>query len=284
MKKDLEDKLSTDKHSVEVRKWIKKEGDPEPQIETIKRRVMPDGNYEDAAQWFLDTSQFKAWCDNFRKPECPLTAKRVLWLRGSYGTGKTTVLYHTYTAMKKEPEFYVGSRPVRILPYFCDANKAGTTRPDYETILRALIRHLALLPDFALAKRAQDRYSKSLSTRGQGDDLDIGDWEDLFKDLVEEGADDYQFVFVIDALDECLDLRQAEYFLDFMGNRILPLHPNVHMLCSSRQQVRVNDYFSVGRRYDVEINSAVTALEMERFIAGELARRERTSKDSVFCE
>lgn len=284
MKKDLEDKLSADKHNVEVQKWIKKDGDPEPQIGTIKRRVMPDGNYEDAAKWFLDTSQFRAWCDNFREPESPPAAKRVLWVRGTYGTGKTTLLYHTYTALKEEPEFNLGNRSVRIVPYFCDANKAGTTRPDYNTVIRALIRHLSLLPDFTLSKLALDKYSRDPNPRSQGDDVDIGEWEDLFKELVVEGADEYHFVFVVDALDECLNLKEAEHFLYFMSKKVMPLCPNVHLLCSSRQQVRVNDHFSEERRHDVEVTSAVTALEMKKFITGELARRRSISKDSVFCK
>ena len=284
MKKDLENKLLTDKTVVEVQKWIKKGSDPEPQIDTIKRRVMPDGKYKDAAQWFLATSQFKTWYDNFQKPESPPAAKRVLWLRGTYGTGKTTLLYHTYTALKEESEFHVGSRPVRIVPYFCDANKAGTIRPDYETIVRALIRHLSLLPDFALAESAQDRYSTATSTGGQGEDPDIGEWEDLFMKLVEGGADDYQFVFIVDALDECLDLQEAELFLDFMSSRVMRYFPNVYLLCSSRQQVRVSNYFCKECRHDVEVTHEATVHDMERFITGELARRKRTSRDSVFCE
>ena len=280
-KKILEDSLSTDKSTVEVQRWIKKDSDPEPRIDTIKRRVMPDGNYKGAAEWFLDSPEFDAWCATFLSPECPPAAKRVLWLQGTYGTGKTTLLYHTYNALKENPKFHTGSRVLRVVPYFCDA-KGTTTRPDYETIIRALIRHLSLLPDFTLAKSALNRYHKATSTRG--DDPDISEWEDLFKELVAEGAHEHQFVFVVDALDECLDLREAELFLNFMSNRIMRLYPNVYLLCSSHQQVRVNDYFCGERRHDVEVTPAATAHEMETFITGERARRKGTSGDSVFCK
>ena len=283
-KKTLEDSLSTDKHIVEVLKWIKKDSDPEPQMDTIKRRVMPDGNYKNAAQWFLDEPQYDAWCDNFLSPECPSAAKRVLWLRGNYGTGKTTLLYHTYNALKERLEFYSESRVVRIMPYFCDANKTGSTRPDYETMIRALIRHLSLLPDFTLAKPAQDRYNKATSTRGPGDDPDIGEWEDLFMELIKAGEDDYQFVFIVDALDECLNPLEAELFLDFMSDRIMSDYPNVYILFSSHQQVRVSHYFCEDFCHEVEVNPAATAQQMETFVVGELVRRKRTSKDSVFCK
>ena len=243
---------------------------------------MPDERYKDAAQWFLDLPQFDSWCYTFLGPECPPAAKRVLWLQGTYGTGKTTLLYHTYMALKENPEFQMGSREVRVVPYFCEAK--GSTRPDYKTIIRALIRNLSLLPNFSLAKVAQDWYSKATSTRGQGDDLDIGEWEDLFKDLVQDGANEYKFVFIVDALDECLDLREAELFLNFMSNRIMSFCPNVCLLCSSHQQVRVSDYFCEERRHDVEVTPTATAHEMKNFITGERARRKSTSGDSIFCK
>ena len=267
-----------------MRKWIKKDGDPEPRLDTIKRRVMPDGRYEDAAHWFLDGLEFRAWCDSFLGLEYSPAAKRVLWLRGTYGTGKTTLLYHTYSALKEKPEFHFGSRVLRIVPYFCDASRTGSTRPDYETIIRALVRHLSLLPDFTLAKSAQARYSSANSTRGQDGELDISEWENLFKELVDPGANKFQFIFIIDALDECLDLPQAERFLNFMSNRVMSNYSNIYLLCSSHQQVRVGDFFCKECRHDVEVAHEVTAYAMEKFIAGELEDRKETSKDSIFCK
>ena len=269
---------------MEVRKWIKKDGDPEPRLDTIRRRVMPDGKYEDAAHWFLDGPEFRAWCEPFLSSECSPAAKRMLWLRGTYGTGKTTLLYHTYSALKEKPEFHFGSRVLRIVPYFCDASSTGSTRPEYETIIRALVRHLSLLPDFTLAKPAQTRYNSATSTRGQDDDLDISEWEDLFKKLVDAGANEYQFVFIVDALDECLDLPQAELFLKFMSNEVMRSYPNVYLLCSSHQQVRVGNFFCTDCLHDVEVTHKATAHDMEKFIAGELVSREATSKDSIFCK
>ena len=261
-----------------------KDGDPEPRIDTIRRRVMPDGKYKHAAQWFLDGPEFRAWCDNFLSSDCSPAAKRVLWLRGTYGTGKTTLLYHTYSALKEKPEFHFGSRALRIVPYFCDASRTGSTRPDYETIVRALVRHLSLLPDFTLAKPAQVRYSRANSTRRPDDDLDISEWEDLFKELVDVGADGCQFIFIVDALDECLDPPQAERFLNFMSNEVMRSYSNVYLLCSSHQQVRVGNYFCKECRHDVEVTPAATADDMQTFIDGELERRKETSRDSVFCK
>ena len=281
-KKCLEDKLSSATSVVKVRKWIKKDGDPEPQLEVIKRRVMPDGEYKDAAQWLLDGPAFEAWCDAFLSPECPPAAKRVLWLRGTYGTGKTTLLYHTYSALRDKLEFQFGSKVVRVVPYFCDAS-TGSTQPDYETILRALVRKLSLLPDFTIAKPAQDLYDSANSTPGEDDDPDIGVWESLFEQLIKAGADEYQFVFIVDALDECLSLSHAKEFLHYLNNKIMKPYSNVYLLCSSHQQVPVNLHFREEWLYDVEVTVAATADEMKDFIVGELNRRKKKAGESIFC-
>ena len=280
----MEDKLSRDTDIVKVGKWIKKDGDPEPQLDIIKRRVMPDGEYKDAAQWFLDRPEFEAWCDGFLSPECRPAAKRVLWLRGTYGTGKTTLLYHTYSTLRDKPEFHFGSKVVRIVPYFCDAS-TGSTQPDYETILRALVRHLSLLPDFTLSKPAQDLYDSADSTWGQDSDPDISVWEDLFEKLIKAGAaDEYQFVFIVDALDECLSPQQTEKFLKYMKKKVMERYSNVYLLCSSHQQVRVDLHFHENILYEVEVTAAATAYEMKEFVTGELARRREDAGDSIFCK
>lgn len=164
-RKEMEDRLLALKNTTEVRKWIQKDGDPEPGLDTIKARVMPDGRYENAAEWFLKRPEFQDWRDNFRNPKRTANAKRVLWLQGTYGTGKTTLLYHTYSDLGNDPDTRLRSFDIRIVPYFCDASgtESTSTRPDYETIHRALIWHLSLLPDSTLADEAQEEYNKATS-------------------------------------------------------------------------------------------------------------------------
>lgn len=156
-KKVLEDQLLLDDNTVKVRKWIKKDEDPEPGLDTIKRRVMPNGQYGDAAQWFLNRPEFESWSNKFLRPGRATNHKRVLWIWGTYGTGKTTLLYHSYSALVDDTGFGLNSGNIQVIPYFCDANKAGSERPNSETIVRALIWHLALLPDHTLAEVARNQ-------------------------------------------------------------------------------------------------------------------------------
>jgi hypothetical protein len=71
--------------------WIKKDDDPEQSLEEIEEYVNPQ-RYERYAQWFLDSAEFLAWSKAFADPKHCQQSKRVLWINGPYGTGKTTIV------------------------------------------------------------------------------------------------------------------------------------------------------------------------------------------------
>jgi hypothetical protein len=93
-KKAVDEKLAKRKHVVEVLKKIPKEDDPEIGLDALKRKITPDGRYADCAKWFLESTEFQAWSQGFQTLRDPdLEFKPVLWIRGPYGTGKTTLVY-----------------------------------------------------------------------------------------------------------------------------------------------------------------------------------------------
>lgn len=323
-RKKIEEKLTADEYAVKALTLFKTKNDPEPPLSSIGDRVMSN-YYDNAAQWFFEEDKFIAWCSTFGTsskppilaqpqsvenqdhlqsplrneeqnfPEQQRDVKRVLWLRGGLGTGKTTVLYHTYITLKTHGRFNLQGRELRIIPYFCAASKTGSTRPNFETIIRAMVQHLALLPDFTLAEPAQERYNKMTSAQGQTEDSKPDWWTDLFKELIKSGADQYHFVFIVDALDECIEPTAdepsaAEKVLEFMSN-IMKLYTNVCLLCSSHQQVPVRDYFGLDNKFygenilqEVEVTVDATEDAMEAFIIGELVRRKRGAGNSIFCK
>jgi hypothetical protein len=281
---------------VEVQRWIKKEDDPEPSLGALRERVMPDGRYGDAAQWLIYGSKFNAWCESFEPVKEQQAFKRVLWLRGGYGTGKTTLLYHAYNALKNSLEHrFTEGKELRIIRYFCDANKAGTTRPTYETIVRALISRLSVLPDFTLAEPALQCYHDRKSAKGSDNDRSPDWWTPLFERLVASGADQYHYVILIDALDESIDLSgegpsAEEEFLRLMS-RVMKQYANVSLICSSHQQVRVPTYFGVDNQFygkdtleDVEVTASATSKQMETFVTIEIDRRREECPESAFCK
>lgn len=95
MKKDrLEKKLSADEHTVKVLKWIKEDSDPEQSLASIKKTVTSEGRHEKCAEWFLDGPEFGNWYNAAQTlgSQHKSKSKQVLWIRGGYGTGKTTIL------------------------------------------------------------------------------------------------------------------------------------------------------------------------------------------------
>ena len=96
-KKLLELKLSEDKRMVEVLKWVgvKTELDAKSARERVRNRVVPDGSvYDTAVSWFLGGYEFLDWCKDIQSvSENGRDAKKALWVKGVYGSGKTTLMY-----------------------------------------------------------------------------------------------------------------------------------------------------------------------------------------------
>ncbi len=61
-------------------------------------RATSEGRYKESASWVLDDQIFKAWSQNFYPSESSasttsdVVTRRVLWVSGSYGVGKTTIV------------------------------------------------------------------------------------------------------------------------------------------------------------------------------------------------
>lgn len=99
MRKAMEEALSRLEHIAKVLDWIKSADDPEQSLEALNNRATSKGRHKDSASWILDSQIFKAWSQNFY-PSDPsvstisdVVSKRVLWVSGSYGVGKTTIVY-----------------------------------------------------------------------------------------------------------------------------------------------------------------------------------------------
>jgi hypothetical protein len=95
-KKIMEETLAAEKNVSDVLKWIKKESDPEQALKEIESRVTSKGEYQSCAQWFLDGPQFKDWSKRIYSQVNPRESKRVIWIRGPYGTGKSTIVFVKY--------------------------------------------------------------------------------------------------------------------------------------------------------------------------------------------
>ncbi|KAI9659856.1 MAG: hypothetical protein M1821_001208 [Bathelium mastoideum] len=315
-KDDLKETIAADENTVAIRDWLRKKGHTDPSPDDIKDRVMRRSEYSNGADWFLEGEEFTAFRNGFRSsskadhtqdsrrpPDEPqavsqssaqesLAAKRVLWLHGGYGTGKTTILYLAYLALSTYAESQLeGVNDLRIIPYFCNGAEIGTKRADCETIIRAMIRRMALSPDLTLAKPANDMCIKQKSVAAQDGELTLHrDWEPLFEKLIEINTDKCHFVLLVDALDECADALEWETLLNFL-NGVINKYANISLTCSSHAHVKLDSFFaSIDKEESTDIVAAVhvtekkTAAAIKAYIAGELARRKSKARKSVFYQ
>ncbi|MCJ1470251.1 hypothetical protein MMC07_008896 [Pseudocyphellaria aurata] len=301
-KDDVKESIALDENTVTVRKWLRKEGYPDPSPSDIRSRVMPDGRYSNGADWFLEGDAFHTFCAGLSPPDTADGAsvessasndqdgnsartshdfnvvKRVLWLRGGLGTGKTTVLslvfenLSTFGGLASDSESVV-----KIVPYFCDASEIGTKRADCETIIRAMIRRMALQSNGTLAKDVNAFYHEQQSSAANDGDLKLEeDWCPLFKKILPRS--ECHIVFLVDALDECEKPADWEKLLKFMKD-IIQLYPNVRFICSSHCHLSVDKFFQ-----DKGQDSSIVAIEdmnagrnreaLRAYINGEIQRRE----------
>jgi hypothetical protein len=105
MKKTIESNISNREENYKILDWINKDKYHEGKVLDIEKQVTSDGRHKDYAQWFLDTTEYTAWCEALYNPKgdrkeisensCTEMKEppRVLWIKGFYGTGKTTIVY-----------------------------------------------------------------------------------------------------------------------------------------------------------------------------------------------
>jgi hypothetical protein len=172
------------------------------------------------------------------------------------------------------------NEPVRIIPYFCSA--LGSKRPDCEIAIRSLVRKLSWKSDYSVADPARSIHNKF--TKGLKGDPSIDDWQQVLDDLISEYGAAARLVFLVDALDEFIDVEERELFLDHM-QKVADKHSNVYLIFMSHHYVRVDRCFDRSILLQYEVRQSDTKKDVETFINTEIRFRRQApgSKESIFC-
>jgi hypothetical protein len=96
-RKFLEETLIRHDYTTKFLDWIKNDNDPEESMAALTDRITSEGRHGSAAKWFLGNEAFSSWSKGFTdralgKTHMNIGPKRVLWVSGTYGTGKTTIV------------------------------------------------------------------------------------------------------------------------------------------------------------------------------------------------
>ncbi|KAI5924980.1 hypothetical protein F4810DRAFT_662291 [Camillea tinctor] len=261
--------------NIKVLNWIRNRSeDPEPIHQTIREKTGIDDSTSRAGNWFLETPEFTSWLEKVRRTE---SEKLVYWLKGSMGTGKTTLICRIISHFEESP-----TRGVRFIRYYCYGSGTAETAkaPKYKTILRALCCRLAWNNDGTVAKPAMDLYDNSKANLDTP--LTEKRWEELFKDLIKSSPT--TIILVIDALDECRFEEDYRSLLRFLWETSQKL-TGLYFLISSRPHVPIWDYFS-GLVQVFDVVQPQTEEDMKRFITDQInsKRSDAIWRKSIFFE
>jgi len=287
IKDRIEKKLQYQKEDGAILDWISKGcgGISHGNVCELTRTqtATQEGNdYHSFGQWLFKNKEYKAWArnsdeDRMAKPvpwwsrniDDAMTVKPVLWLKGTVGTGKTTLMCRVISSLLDDysiDPFRTGT----VVYYYCSGSGTGSTRPTHEMILRTIIREVVQLADNTVASEARQLYADIRSSdREKG--LPVGSWESFLKAY----ANSTRFpaaTIVIDALDEC-DVQEWRALLVFLG-RLVSSQPRIRLMLSSQMHIPVSDYF-LDALLTVQTSPLETYGDMRYYIETEISRLQK---------
>ena len=161
------------------------------------------------------------------------------------------------------------AKGLQVIPYFCDTSK----RTNYETIIRSVGRKLSLLPNFTIAKVAQE-----FSEKTSDSPIYIKEYENLVRSLFIERSKSYNIALIIDALNECDPPQDAQRLCGFISE-IVSKNPQVRVLFSSHEQLSGSEKLK-GHLEKVEVVAIAPGNELRDFVQTEIKFRQAELKDS----
>ena len=226
------------------------------EIESLQNRKDP--LLPDSYKWILDHHSYQDFVN--WQPD----AKRLLWVRGSAGKGKTMLLMGIIRELTARLDAFFDE--IHLSYFFCQATDSKLNSAS--AVLRGLIWMLLR------QERSLIRYL-DVKDYGQNFVADRSSFYVLKKMFLEMLNDKNlkRVYLVVDALDECLDQEPG---LSQLLALISETKKNVKWLVSSRPEIQPNLHTGeIGSRVDLELNAASVSAAVDAYIthkAEELAR------------
>ncbi|KAH0499720.1 hypothetical protein TgHK011_006895 [Trichoderma gracile] len=232
----------------------------DPQMDKRRIENTKGGLVQDSWRWILHHSEYQTWLRN--------DDKRLLWVKGDPGKGKTMLLCGLVDEITKR----VAQSGNAVAYFFCQATMP--TINNHLSVLRGLIWLIADQQP-SLLTYVREKYDRS------GKDLFEGPnaWYSLagiFRSILQDAKLKMTYV-IVDGLDECT--TGLPELLELI-KEILPLH-NVKWILSSRnwpeiQAILEDTPDAQGVNLSLEVNAAVVADAVDAYIS------EKASKVKLF--
>jgi hypothetical protein len=203
----------------------------DPRDDMTKIEKDKGGLYHDVCKWILEHEKYTAftnWDESNHPP------RRLLWIKGPAGTGKTMLMIGIIRQLLHQPAALVPT----VSFFFCQSKK--TNRDNATATMRSLI-WMMLFQQPHLIKHLRTEYERS----GEGlftDDTALEAASRVFAEMLKDARPVY---FLIDALDECDDTQDIIALI----STSLTLSNKVRWLVSGRPddvltKIRVNPDFA----------------------------------------
>ncbi len=198
--------------------------DPQDDMEKIEKNK--DKLLDGAYKWILDTKEYAAFT-NWSRDTSHQPSRRLMWIKGHAGTGKTMLLIGLIRKLSSQSAKLAPS----VSHFFCQGTNAALNSAT--AILRSLI-WLLLIQQPHLIPYVRSKHKNVGPSLFQSDIAFIA-LSNMFKSMLEDPGLSSVY-FVIDALDEC---EQGLPDLIELISTSLSLSEKVKWLVSSRPMVEL---------------------------------------------
>lgn len=233
--------------------------------EKVVERTKINTVYKDCAQSVLRDSKFQSW----NTPN----ESSVLWLRGTIGTGKSTLMARTVLEISSSDEIDADPHATPTIFFFDKTNRADAT--SVEICFRSLTRQLSWDHGASTIKRAADTVHSKLKDVRPADSLTTEECRILLKDLL-WGKEAY---IMIDAIDEC---AQPTVLLENLVILFESIKGNgsLHIMLCGRMRPFVTEHFE--KCPVITTGFDASSMDQDFYVETEIECRRTLRKGSIF--
>ena len=267
---NIKNRITVEKEDQEkiskILKWISSH-DIRGSYQNVLERTGVKTKYSARCQWMLNHSEFEEWSRQGKSS--------VLWLKGTIGTGKTTVMARAIQEMQNSAMIQIHG--MRLAMFFFQKTTGSSTRPlSVEVCLRSLVRQLSWNNRDGEIEPLVETKHNDLENQHAGDSLlSTQECVELLENLISER----ETYIMIDAIDEC---EKPHELLELIGhvNTVDERRQALHIMLCARDDLPISEFFENYRT--IATNSEDTSADRNFYIDHEIDHICQSRKNSLF--